>query len=129
MGKKFIPIILVLAAMFCTLPMRGDSPSDAKVVISIRQVGKQPTVRDLTILPLQACYDGVMYSIHTVVTSDLGEVDLTVTNLMTGESWWTTFDSGETSQSLLPISGSPGYYEIEYITESGDVYVGEFLIE
>ena len=128
MGKKFIPIILVLAAMFCTLPMRGDSPSDAKVVISIRQVGKQPTVRDLTILPLQVCYDGVMYSIHTVVTSDLGEVDLTVTNLMTGESWWTTFDSGETSQSLLPISGSPGDYEIEYITESGNVYVGEFLI-
>ncbi len=129
MGKKFIPIILVLAAMFCTLPMRGDNPPEFKKEIPIKKIGTQPTVRDLTILPLQVCYDGVMNSIHTVVTSDLDEVDLTVTNLMTGESWWTTFDSGETSQSLLPISGSPGYYEIEYITESGDVYVGEFLIE
>ena len=32
-------------------------------------------------------------------------------------------------QTLLPISGTPGYYEIEYVTESGDVYTGEFLIE
>lgn len=63
------------------------------------------------------------------MTEDLGEVELIVKNLVTGDSWNCSFDSATQTQSLLPISGSPGCYEIEYITESGDVYSGEFLIE
>lgn len=97
--------------------------------IPIRQLVNQPTVRDLNTPSLQAWYDGIFPSIYTTVLSDIGMVEITVTNLMTVESWWDTFDSGEALQTLLPISGSVGYYEVEYITESGDVYVGEFLIE
>ena len=41
----------------------------------------------------------------------------------------TSFDSSNEQQSFLQISGTPGYYEIEYITEPGDIYEGEFLIE
>ena len=51
---------------------------------------------------------------------------MTVTNLSTGEAWSDSFDSGVIMQTLLPISGTPGYYEIEFITESGDTYVGCF---
>ena len=109
--------------------MRGDSPEIKQREIPIRQLVNQPTVRDLNTPSLQAWYDGLFPSIYTTVLSDIGMVEITVTNLMTGESWWDTFDSGEALQTLLPISGSAGYYEVEYITESGDVYVGEFLIE
>ena len=74
-------------------------------------------------------YDGRLSAIFTTLTSDLGLVEIMVTNLSTGEAWSDTFDSGAFMQNIMPISGTPGYYEIEYITESGDVYAGEFIIE
>lgn len=79
--------------------------------------------------PIQALFNGMSSTIQTTVTSDLGEIEMTVTNLSTGEAWSDSFDSGVIMQTLLPISGTPGFYEIEYVTESGDVYAGEFLIE
>ena len=79
--------------------------------------------------PIHALFNGMSSTIQTTVTSDLGEIEMTVTNLSTGEAWSDSFDSGVIMQTLLPISGTPGYYEIEYVTESGDVYAGEFLIE
>lgn len=79
--------------------------------------------------PIQALFNGMTSTIHTTVTSDLGEIEMTVTNLSTGEAWSDSFDSGVIMQTLLPISGTPGFYEIEYVTESGDVYAGEFIIE
>lgn len=85
--------------------------------------------RDLIILPIESYYNGMIGSVCTSFVGDLGEVELIVTNTFTGESWNYLFDSASEPQSILPISGSSGYYEVEYITESGDVYVGEFLIE
>lgn len=126
MGKKNL---LVFVAVLCTLPMRGDDPPETKKEIPIKEIGTRPTVRDFSILPLQVYYDGMMHSINTVVISDMGMIEVTVTNLMTGEKWWDTFDSGETFQVLLPISGASGYYEIEYITEFDSVYAGGFVIE
>lgn len=79
--------------------------------------------------PIQALFNGMSSTIQTTVTSDLGEIEMTVTNLSTGEAWSDSFDSGVIMQTFLPISGTPGFYEIEYVTESGDVYAGEFIIE
>lgn len=107
--------------------MRGDSPPEPQREILIKKLNKSDLIRNLS--EIQAFYLDDFCAIHTTVLSDIGMVEITVTNLMTGESWWDTFDSGEAPQTLLPISGSAGYYEVEYITESGDVYVGEFLIE
>lgn len=76
-------------------------------------------VRDLQVT-ISADYYSMLSSIYTTVY---------VTNTSTGEFWMTSFDSSNEQQSFLQISGTPGYYEIEYITESGDVYEGEFLIE
>lgn len=76
-------------------------------------------VRDLQVT-ISADYYSMLSSIYTTVY---------VTNTSTGELWMTSFDSSNEQQSFLQISGTPGYYEIEYITESGDVYEGEFLIE
>lgn len=85
-------------------------------------------VRDLQVT-ISADYYSMFSSIYTTVYDDLGEVEVYVTNTSTGEFWMTSFDSSNEQQSFLQISGTPGYYEIEYITESGDVYEGEFLIE
>ena len=79
-------------------------------------------------LQINAWYDYTLSSIITAASNDLGEVSLSVTNLSTGETWYDTFDSSSTPQVVTPISGSTGTYEIVYITESGEVYEGNFML-
>lgn len=84
--------------------------------------------RSLIQLPVECCYFGMMDSIVTTVFTDLGDVTLTVTNCSTGSVWYDSFDSALEPQTILPLSGEPGIYEIVYITESGGVYEGTFNI-
>ena len=93
------------------------------------QIGKSTILKRDCTVPIEANYYGMISGIQTSVSEDIGEVEVLVTNTSTGEFWMTSFDSSNEQQSFLQISGTPGYYEIEYITESGDVYEGEFLIE
>ena len=58
----------------------------------------------------------------------LGKIEIIVTNSSTGESWSNFFDSSIEPQSFLQISGTPGYYNVEYVTESNETYVGSFVI-
>lgn len=85
--------------------------------------------RSLIQLPIECCYFGMMNSILTTVFTDLGDVALTVTNCSTGSVWYDSFDSALEPQTILPLSGEPGIYEIVYITESGAVYEGTFTIQ
>ena len=68
-------------------------------------------------------------AIVTNASSNQGNVTLTVTNLSTGEAWYDIFDSATEPQTVLPISGTPGLYEIVYTTQLGDIYEGAFSIE
>lgn len=127
MLKKIISILLALASIFCALPLHGDVPPERSLEIPIKKLDKSDLIRGLC--EIQACYYGMLSAVHTSVSSDLGEIDVTVTNCLTGESWEDTFDSSSTSQHLLPISSTPGLYEVTYTTSSGDLYVGTFIIE
>lgn len=71
----------------------------------------------------------MLSSVVTTISEDLGEVTLTVTNLSTGESFCDTFNSGSTPQALTLISSTSGYYEVSYLTEFGDIYEGNFILE
>lgn len=73
-------------------------------------------------------YHGMMTSIVTTFSNDLGNVTFTVTNCSTGETWYDVIDSAIEPQFILPISGTDGFYEIVYITENGDVYEGSFYL-
>ena len=85
--------------------------------------------RTLDFLQIEAIYYGPMSCVHTIASEDLGEVTVSVTNSSTGEFWTDTFDTSVENQSSLQISSTSGLYEIEYITASGNIYEGEFIIE
>ena len=108
------------------LEMRADETKVDKIPIRVDRKGKLSRDVDTEFMVI---YYVNYPCIQTTMPEDLGEVELNVTNLSTGESWSSFFDSAIQPQTHLPISGSPGYYEIEYTTESGDVYSGELLIE
>ena len=120
--------MMALLLPFSALEMRADD----KV-----QNRKIPVVLETMTRVTRSLYKEVIVSylnvdfsyINTIVLESLGEIEVTATNTSTGESWSNTFDSMTEHQSFLPISGTPGYYEIEYVTEAGDVYAGEFIIE
>mgnify|MGYP003298742999 CR=1 FL=1 len=123
-------MILLVAFLLplSALEMSADEKGEIKKIPLIIQGGTK-LKRNVEDPSIESYFYGMLSSIQTIVTSDLGLVEIMVTNLSTGEAWSDTFDSGAFMQNIMPISGTPGYYEIEYITETGDVYAGEFIIE
>lgn len=124
-------IIILLVALLLPLPALIMSADEKPPTIKIDLDGDQTekNVRSLHALLIDSYYFSMMNSIVTTVYSDLGDVALTVTNTSTGSVWYDMFDSALEPQTLLPLSGEPGIYEIVYVTESGVNYYGMFEIE
>ena len=127
MMKKLIIFLMAVLLPLSAFEVSADEKEARKIHLTKDFTKK--VERTLFILPLESYYLGMLSSIQTTVTSDLGRIDMTVTNLMTGESWSDSFDSALTPQTYLPISGAPGLYEITYLTSFGDLYEGTFTIE
>ena len=125
--KKLIIFLMAVLLPLSAFEVSADEKEARKIHLTKDFTKK--VERTLFILPLESYYLGMLSSIQTTVTSDLGRIDMTVTNLMTGESWSDSFDSALTPQTYLPISGAPGLYEITYLTSFGDLYEGSFTIE
>lgn len=121
--------ILILLVAFL-LPLSGhvicadEKPPTIK--ISLRNEDPDKKVRSLQTGSIESYYYGLMNCIVTTTLQDMGDVSLTVVNTSTGSVWYDTFDSALEPQTVLPLSGEPGIYQIVYITESGDIYQGTF---
>lgn len=127
MMKKLIIFLMAVLLPLSAFEVSADEKEARKIPLRMGKTEKLS--RDLVIEPIESYYLGMLSSIQTTVTSDLGHIDMTVTNMMTGESWSDSFDSALTPQTYLPISGAPGLYEITYLTSFGDLYEGTFTIE
>lgn len=124
--RKLIVLSLALLLPLFASDMNADEKQQKSIPLE-RQIDKQWD-RAVFALPIESLYYGMLSAIVTSVTEDLGEVDLSITNLSTGEAWYDSFDSGAVQQILTPISSSPGLYEVIYTTGSGDVYEGSFML-
>jgi len=127
--KKFIVLLMALLLPLSAFEMSADNPKPVIKKIPVRVGQKVNINRTLQIIPLESYFYGPMSCIHTTALTDLGEVEVNVTNNSTGEFWTDTFDTSVESQFHLQISATSGYYVIEYTTASGDTYEGEFIIE
>ena len=118
-------------AVLLPLSLFGMNDENEKVVMKIPLKFEQGTKinRNLQEEPIESYYYGLMNTIITNVFSDLGEIFLTVTNYSTGEVWYDTFDSGTSPQVSTMISGTPGYYEVVYVADSGISHKGSFIIQ
>lgn len=126
--KKIIFFLSALLLPFFAFEMSADDET-AVITIPLKVDVEQNFNRSLVQDPIVSCYYGMDKSIFTTFYSDRGIVHLTITNTATGEVWYDTFDSGVQSHAVTPISGMPGYYEIIYTVESGEIYQGTFTIE
>ena len=107
--------------------VRADEP--IRVEIPLEKVSTD--VRDnrsMNLCLIECYYISLSESFITTVSANLGIVDVGITNLSTGEIWYDLFDSATEPQTVLPISGTDGLYEIVYTTECGDVYEGTLVL-
>lgn len=57
--------------------------------------------------------------------SNIGEVETTITNLYSGESWWDTINA-YSSPVFIPITGTEGLHTILFELANDNAYYGEF---
>lgn len=81
---------------------------------------KEQRPRTPSIVPLLCYHDNGIVSLELL--SDLGEIQLIVTNQTTGEQWSTV------NNLVLQTSTVSGVYLVEIVTENGDTYWGTYTI-
>ena len=124
--KKLIFNLWVLALIFCAVPVHGDTPEETQREIPMKKL--QNTSLNRSLNEIRAYYDVFASSVTSHLSSDLGMVEMIITNFSTGEQMSYVFDSSYTLLISHPISGDPGYYEVMYRSENGSCYQGNFII-
>lgn len=133
--KKFISIltfILCLPSLIFASPLSVTDKDDDTIAppsIIIIIIKTPPPVpgqpRSLVQAPIECQYNPYMNGICATFNQDLGELDVLVENLSTGEYLEGTVDSAE-GYVVLPVSSTAGVYNISFVTASGVEYTGEF---
>lgn len=120
---------------YLIVPSDGDGDNENKdvptvppsviiiIIMTPHPLPGQP--RTVVQSPIECEYNGYVNGICTTFYQDLGEVEVVVENMLTGECFDGSVDSAA-GYAVLPISGTSGYYTVSFITESGAEYSGQF---
>lgn len=121
-------LILAFLLSLSALMLNADENETEVKRIPLKVEQGSKIFRNLITIPIESTYYGILSCIQTIALSDIGEISVTVTNYSTGESWYESFDSSVQTQSVIYISGETGFYEISYMTSSGDIYKGTLIL-
>ena len=119
-------LIILLSAILIASVAIADNPKPTNPFgpIPINPKPLNPNPQPLSLRSdIEASYFNGALTV--VFNADLGDADIVVSNLTTGEMWSDSV-SGVCSTTLL-LSGEEGYYEILIYTDCGE-YTGEFEI-
>lgn len=132
MMKKIVLLFLLLIpfSLFAEPEWISTSVSDEEDVIEI-DISYTPPVtgpkRTPSLIPIDASYHSLLSFIEVVFLSDIGDVDIVITNLSSGTEINYNVSSSIGSANL-PIVQTTGYYSITFTSSGGNMYVGYFLI-
>mgnify|MGYP003431578472 FL=1 len=124
--RKFVLTALMLLTVGILYAMYNTDNPDQHTIIIKKDKPEPPTgsTKPLSLLSdIEASYFNGALTI--VFNADLGDADIVVSNLTTGDMWSESV-SGVGAATLL-LSGDEGYYEILIYTDCGD-YSGEFVL-
>lgn len=119
-------LIILLSAILIASVAIADNPKPTNPIdpIPISPIPINPKPKPLSLLSdIEASYFNDALTV--VFNADLGDADIVVSNLTTGDMWSESV-SGVGAATLL-LSGDEGYYEILIYTDCGD-YSGEFVL-
>lgn len=124
MRKVFLFLLFTAFLSLISVKAQTIQPTIySDLVIQIRPTKTRPTIRPLSVgqSDIEAYYNNE--ALTFVFNRDLGDADIVVTNLTTGEMMCDNVSG--ISSTIIYLSGHEGYYRIIVHTESMD-YVGEF---
>lgn len=125
--KKLL-LSLLLSVPLATFSMNvKDDDAVMKIPLEIKQGGN--INRSFNPDVIICYYDAMLSCIHTTCLSDLGNISISVINYTTGEILNDIYDSAIYPLFFIDFSGAAGVYEIIYVTEAGQRYEGNFVIE
>ena len=95
------------------------------LVVEISPIPSRPVIkpRSITESDIEAYYNNEALTL--VFNKDLGDADIVVTNLATGDVWNDSV-SGVCTTSII-LSGDEGYYQVVIYTDNKE-YAGEFTL-
>lgn len=119
-------LITLLSAILIASVAIADNPKPPQTGTPI-PINPQPLNPNPKPLSLRSDIEASYFNsaLTVVFNADLGDADIVVSNLTTGEMWSDSV-SGVGATTLL-LSGEEGYYEILIYTDCGE-YTGEFEI-
>ncbi len=124
--RKILITTLMLFAMGLVYALEVKDNNEPPVIIITKDNHLPPTTDNVP-LSLRSDIEASYYNgaLTIVFNADLGNADIVVSNLATGDIWSESV-SGVGVATLL-LSGDEGYYEILIYTDCGN-YSGEFEI-
>lgn len=129
MYEKVIISNLSLVFAINTLMFANTQNPPKKVYISKLTTGDIKNVRTPSSEEILCYYYEDAEVIHSTSLVDFGNIQVTVINTSTGESWLDMFNSADETIHILHIPCVPGIYELIYTTDTGAVYTGTLQIE
>ena len=122
-------ITLILSLLLLTVSSTWASISEDPQPINIR-ILRNTTIRGEThrspeYVPIQAYYDDVLSVVCISFLQNKGEVEVTITNVIDGDT--VDYEVNSVAGSVvIPLDGGPGIYQLSILLSSGKEYIGEF---
>lgn len=124
----FISAMLIgIEAMFCATSVFSKGSNESAPITVRKRIPAPGSGNNAPrSLSIEAFYDSELSCVYASL-NDMGTlVDVYIQNLDTEEQSYYQI-SGD-GNSVMPISGSSGYWIITFVLSNGDEYVGEFYL-
>lgn len=127
----FITLLLASAISMFAVPkdncvFSGDDDDVIEIDVNYIPPFTGPK-RSPAIVPISAVYYAEQSIIEVSFLNNIGEVDVTFTNLTLGSGSNFTIDSSFGSV-YIPVNYTSGYFSVEFVTSTGDTYLGYLLL-
>lgn len=124
--------IIVIAALFMAISncfaLSSISRDDEVIPLEYNESELDTTIIRTTMVPIQAFLNSAQSIITVIFLYDMGDVSISISNLVTGEEFFFE-EASLPGSAILPFNGCTGYYFIRFRTISGPTYFGYFSIE
>lgn len=128
--KFLLKAVCLLLLLSSTLVYSGnvyELKDEEPIVIIPAEQSFQHRPHSKAFVPFEANYNAGLASVQVYFIKDVGEVEITIQNLSSGEYDDYTINS-KVGSIVLPISRDSGDYVIKFALQNGKQYIGEFFI-
>ena len=125
MRKITLILSLLLLTASSTWASISEDPQPIKICILRKTPNMERIQRSPEYVPIQAYYDDVLSMVCISFLQNIGEVEVTITNVFDGDA--VEYEVNSIAGSVvIPLDGGPGLYQLSILLSSGKEYIGEF---